>query len=67
MYTKNPASGVTNIKLSGKGKFRVQVQDKYLGTFPTLEKAIQIRDEYRAKATWTKERKYASHHTINRF
>lgn len=48
-YTKTPASGITNIGISVSGKHFVQVRGEYLGTFSSLEKAIEVRDKDRAK------------------
>jgi HNH endonuclease len=39
-------TGYTNIKQNGKG-FGVRLGHKWLGTYPTLEKAISVRDQNR--------------------
>lgn len=48
-YTKTPASGLMNIKITPEGSYAVFVSSHYLGTFKSREKAISVRDEYRAK------------------
>lgn len=49
MYTKNPASGYRNIKLTQQGTFSVTVKDDYIGTFKDINYALKIRDEERKK------------------
>lgn len=48
-YTKTPASGLNNIKITPEGSYAVFVSSDYLGTFKDRLKAIKVRDEYRAK------------------
>ena len=48
-YTKTPASGLQNIKITPEGSHAVQVKNAYLGTFKDRDQAINVRDEYRAK------------------
>jgi len=48
-YTKTPASGLQNIKITPEGSFAVLVRYDYLGAFRSRQKAIDIRDDYRAK------------------
>ncbi len=48
-YTKTPASGMQNIKITPEGSCAVQVGYAYLGTFKARDLAITRRDEYRAK------------------
>ena len=48
-YTKTPASGLLNIKITPFGNYAVFVASVYLGTFKDRDKAAKRRDEYRAK------------------
>jgi len=48
-FTKNPASGLLNIKITPFGNYAVFVASVYLGTFKDRDIAIKRRDEYRAK------------------
>ena len=48
-YTKTPASGLQNIKITPFGNYAVFVASVYLGTFKDRDIAIKRRDEYRAK------------------
>ncbi len=48
-YTKTPASGLQNIKITPEGSGCVTVKGNYLGTFKKLDLAIKVRNEYRAK------------------
>ena len=48
-YTKTPASGLQNIKITPEGSGSVTVKVNYLGTFKKLDMAIKVRDEYRKK------------------
>lgn len=52
-YTKTPASGLKNIKITPEGSYAVFVSSDYLGTFKDKDKAIKVRDEYRAKNNMT--------------
>ena len=48
-YTKTPASGLQNIKITPEGSYCVFVISDYLGTFKDRDLAIKVRDEYRVK------------------
>jgi len=48
-YTKTPASGMKNIKITPEGSCAVTVRVDYLGTFKARDLAKKVRDEYRAK------------------
>ena len=45
-YTKTPASGLQNIKITPFGNYAVFVKSVYLGTFKDRNIAITRRDEY---------------------
>jgi hypothetical protein len=53
-YTKTSGSGILNIQISPEGTYKVTVKGIYLGAFRLLEKAKQVRNEYRAKHGMTK-------------
>lgn len=55
-YTKTPASGMQNIKITPEGSYAVFVTSDYLGTFKDREVAKKRRDEYRAKHGMQKAR-----------
>ncbi len=48
-YTKTPASGLQNIKITPEGSYAVLVRFDYLGAFRDRNLALKVRDEYRAK------------------
>jgi hypothetical protein len=48
-YTKTPASGLQNIKITPEGSYGVTVRYFYLGAFRCRDKAIKVRDDYRLK------------------
>ena len=48
-YTKTPASGMRNIKITPEGSYSVTVKGKYLGAFRDINLAIAVRDNERAK------------------
>ena len=53
-FTKTPASGLQNIKITPFGNYAVFVTSVYLGTFKDRDLAIKRRDEYREKHGLTK-------------
>lgn len=55
-YTKTPASGMQNIKITPEGSHAVLVRYDYLGAFRDREVAKKRRDEYRAKHGMPKAR-----------
>ena len=48
-YTKTPASGLQNIKITPEGSYVVLVREDYLGAFRDRDIAIKARNEYRKK------------------